>query len=61
MTAGSTAVAATKARATPHLREFLADTLTSVSVFSRLRALTDFRCLFESIRDILNDCIENCT
>ena len=43
------AVAGRAARSTPHLREFLADTLTPVSVFSRLRALSDFRFLFESI------------
>lgn len=43
------ATAPALARATPHLREFLADTLTPVSVFSRLRGLSDFRFLFESI------------
>ena len=37
------------ARSTPHLREFLADTLTPVSVFSRLRTMSNLRFLFESI------------
>jgi len=36
-------------RATPHIREFLADSLTPLAVYRRLAAVSDFRFLFESV------------
>src|SRR5260370_1193836 len=35
-------------RATPHIREFLADSLRAVAVYRRLAEVSDFRFLFES-------------
>jgi len=39
----------TPRRATPHLREFLADTLTPLGAYRRLATLSDVRFLFESV------------
>ena len=36
-------------RATPHIREFLADSLTPLAVYRRLAEVSDFRFLFESV------------
>ena len=36
-------------RATPHIREFLADSLTPLAVYRRLAEVSDVRFLFESV------------
>jgi anthranilate synthase component 1 len=36
-------------RATPHIREFLADSLTPLAAYRRLAEISDFRFLFESV------------
>ena len=36
-------------RAVPHVREFLADSLTPLAVYRRLAALSPYRFLFESV------------
>ncbi|MEE2776471.1 MAG: hypothetical protein VYE73_06875, partial [Acidobacteriota bacterium] len=47
--AASSAASVAARRATPHMREFLADTLTPLGVYRRLRAVTDRSFLLESI------------